>query len=46
MFEIKEPLIPTRACPSMDLNGIDRDVQDVEISNGEPRRKKKVGRTL
>ncbi|XP_038070924.1 non-structural maintenance of chromosomes element 4 homolog A-like [Patiria miniata] len=42
VFEIKEPLIPMRAGPSVDVNGINRDLQEIEISTDEPTRKKKA----
>ena len=46
MFEIREPLIPTRAEPSEGVNGIQRGVEEMEIPNGQPQRKKKVQRVL
>ncbi|XP_022091752.1 non-structural maintenance of chromosomes element 4 homolog A-like [Acanthaster planci] len=42
VFEIKEPLIPRRSGPSTDINGIDRDLEEVEINSEEPLRKKKA----
>ncbi|XP_033633644.1 non-structural maintenance of chromosomes element 4 homolog A-like isoform X1 [Asterias rubens] len=42
VFEIREPLIPTRAEPSEGVNGIQRGVEEMEIPNGQPQRKKKA----